>query len=377
MKVRNILFALSSLFIAVSCSMDEDIDNVGEEIQAQSETTAEFEISLATGNGVSTKGSTVEIPKNEDGSDKTEDANGNESSVVRCFLAVFECSNGQVSEDSEPIATQWYENSANNTFDKIWPIEESNSLRHQLGTHVILKVSNDPSKRKDLKFVAVAQVNPNSGAYAETSSLNALKAAATYGALMNTVLLENPTVFVKVGEKILEGKSIKTTDKLIYEHTPTSCNQVEIGVRQRSAAVELAEFKVWDESGKTIATEKNITGVRLGNVVLQSKVRGAATDDIADAYGYAPRGTRFYTYATSEDKTYLSIQYKINDAEYERSYTIKSPGDSGGTPIERVDAGKLYKLYVTITHHTEDIRFVVDDWISNYIELGPIDPEMK
>ena len=364
MKVRNILFALSSLFIAVSCSMDEDIDNVGEEIQAQSETTAEFEISLATGNGVSTKGSTVEIPKNEDGSDKTEDANGNESSVVRCFLAVFECSNGQVSEDSEPIATQWYENSANNTFDKIWPIEESNSLRHQLGTHVILKVSNDPSKRKDLKFVAVAQVNPNSGAYAETSSLNALKAAATYGALMNTVLLENPTVFVKVGEKILEGKSIKTTDKLIYEHTPTSCNQVEIGVRQRSAAVELAEFKVWDESGKTIATEKNITGVRLGNVVLQSKVRGAATDDIADAYGYAPRGTRFYTYenpATSEDKTYLSIQYKINDAEYERSYTIKSPGDSGGTPIERVDAGKLYKLYVTITHHTEDIRFVVDD----------------
>ena len=65
--------------------MDEDIDNVGEEIQAQSETTAEFEISLATGNGVSTKGSTVEIPKNEDGSDKTEDANGNESSVVRCF----------------------------------------------------------------------------------------------------------------------------------------------------------------------------------------------------------------------------------------------------------------------------------------------------
>lgn len=229
-------------------------------------------------------------------------------------------------------------------------------------------------------FVAVAQVNPNSGAYAETSSLNALKAAATYGELMNTVLLENPTVFVKVGEKTLDGKSITTTDKLIYEHTPTSCNQVEIGVRQRSAAVELAEFKVLDESGKTIATEENITGVRLGNVVLQSKVRGAATDDIADAYGYAPRGTRFYTYenpATSEDKTYLSIQYKINDAEYERSYTIKSPGDSGGTPVERVDAGKLYKLHVTITHHTEDIRFVVDDWISNIIKLGPIDPEMK
>lgn len=380
MKVRNILFALSALFIAASCSMDEDIDNVGEEIQVQSETTAEFEISLAAGNGVSTKGPTAEIPKNEDGSDQTEDANGNESSVVRCFLAVFECSNGQVSEDSEPIATQWYENSANNTFDKIWPIEESNSLRHQLGTHVILKVPNDLSKRKDLMFVAVAQVNPNSGAYAETSSLNALKAAATYGELMNTVLLENPTVFVKVGEKTLDGKSITTTDKLIYEHTPTSCNQVEIGVRQRSAAVELAEFKVLDESGKTIATEENITGVRLGNVVLQSKVRGAATDDIADAYGYAPRGTRFYTYenpATSEDKTYLSIQYKINDAEYERSYTIKSPGDSGGTPVERVDAGKLYKLHVTITHHTEDIRFVVDDWISNIIKLGPIDPEMK
>lgn len=63
MKVRNILFALSALFIAASCSMDEDIDNVGEEIQVQSETTAEFEISLAAGNGVSTKGPTAEIPK--------------------------------------------------------------------------------------------------------------------------------------------------------------------------------------------------------------------------------------------------------------------------------------------------------------------------
>ena len=49
-----------------------------------------------------------------------------------------------------------------------------------------------------------------------------------------------------------------------------------------------------------------------------------------------------------------------------KRYKNKGVGAAG------VEGGKLYKLNVTIGYASEEIRFVIDDWILNTLEVGDI-----
>lgn len=67
--------------------------------------------------------------------------------------------------------------------------------------------------------------------------------------------------------------------------------------------------------------------------------------------------------------TSMKITYKVDGgAEMERTYPIKIDGVGAAG----VEGGKLYKLNVTIGYASEEIRFVIDDWILNTLEVGDI-----
>ena len=59
---------------------------------------------------------------------------------------------------------------------------------------------------------------------------------------------------------------------------------------------------------------------------------------------------------------------KVDGAVMDRTYPIKTkPGDA-----VKVVGGNLYKLSVTIGNASEDIDFVIEDWISNTVNVGDI-----
>ena len=87
-----------------------------------------------------------------------------------------------------------------------------------------------------------------------------------------------------------------------------------------------------------------------------------------------PYGTydkiRFYGYDNTDtsNQTSMKIIYKVDGVVMDRTYPIKTkPGNE-----VKVVGGNLYKLYVTIGNASEDIEFVIEDWISNTVNVGDI-----
>lgn len=90
MKIKNIIEVLCFLFIALSCSMEDDIlsgvDTKGSAGIDATEVYASLDISLLVGNAnVTTKSSELTGPTNGTEEDMTE----NEKSVSNCYIAIF------------------------------------------------------------------------------------------------------------------------------------------------------------------------------------------------------------------------------------------------------------------------------------------------
>ena len=67
-------------------------------------------------------------------------------------------------------------------------------------------------------------------------------------------------------------------------------------------------------------------------------------------------------------QTFMKITYKVDGAVMDRTYPIKTkPGDA-----VMVVGGNLYKLSVTIGNASEDIDFLIEDWIPNTLSVGEI-----
>ena len=349
MKLKNIISIVSFLFIVVACSMEEDtmMNDINKEVQESSKAVATFNISFSTPAqaGVQTRSSSISSGESVLGTE-------NEYSVRNCYVAVFDAVAGNL------LASCW------NGKDEMGTGSISDKLvTYSLNKTITIKVPEKETDRPKLRFVAVAQINPNEGQYAEMSSLEDLQNCTTYDDLMNCPLQEQPTVLVKVGEVIMSDYNATTSV------VNNISSKVEIPVYQRSAAVELTSFEV--ENGNDVS----VVGLQLINVALTAKVKGAITDDIENPYPMYGRDTRFYAYenpATNSTKTKLVIIYKTGGVEYERTYTIKTPANNNLGYVESVEAGKLYKLHVKITHVSEDVIFEIVDWIPNTIDLGEI-----
>jgi len=79
---------------------------------------------------------------------------------------------------------------------------------------------------------------------------------------------------------------------------------------------------------------------------------------------------RFYGYDNTDtsNQTSMKIIYKVDGVVMDCTYPIKTkPGNE-----VKVVGGNLYKLYVTIGNASEDIEFVIEDWISNTVNVGDI-----
>lgn len=358
MKIKNILALVCFLCIGVSCSMEDDIlndvDTKGSDTNI-ADTEAVFSISLS-GNGPMTKAGEKEDPNID---------TSTEASISNCFVAIIEGEN--------VLSSYWFETADLQA--------SSESFTTEIKRHMIVKV---PSKNPPtLSAYAVANLS------AETASR--LLACKTLNGIKNVELAEPPTLLVKVGGQPIGA--YKTTSQLAT-HDDANCNKVTIPVSQRAAAFELAFFKVVDASKEKVIGQypevKNVevVSVQMLNIKQGAKVVGEYGDSFLDMTDIrkpsdvnpmdpdkAPYGTydkiRFYGYDNTDANTLTSmkITYKVDGgAEMERTYPIKIDGVGAAG----VEGGKLYKLNVTIGYASEEIRFVIDDWILNTLEVGDI-----
>ena len=357
MKIKNILALLCFLCIGVSCSMEDDILNnvdmggVGTNI---ANTEAVFAFSLSGNSSMTKAGEITENPN---------DVTSTESSISNCFVAII--------KDDNVLSSYWYATSDLQT--------SSESFTTDIKRHMIVKV---PSDKPALTAYAVANLTQ--------TTADKLLACTTIAGIRDVELAE-PNFLVKVGEQPIG--SYKTTTQLAT-HDDVNCNKITIPVSQRVAAFELASFKVVDTSKEKVDGEYpvvpnvEVVSVQMLNIKLSAKVVGEygssfsgvddnilkptdvnQSDPKKDIYGTYDK-IRFYGYDNTDvdRQTSMKITYKVDGAVMDRTYPIKTkPGDA-----VKVVGGNLYKLSVTIGNASEDIDFVIEDWIPNTLSVGDI-----
>lgn len=374
MKIKNILAALCFLCIGVSCSMEDDIlndvDSSTLDTKSEAYDYAFFDISLSTyGNSLQTKTDLKEL--------EPEDPTGSESVVNNCFIAI-------VDEDGGVIANYFADN---------WPAGATQStgdiVGKKLTKHVTIKVPKGESP--NLKFVAFAQI----GTY--TTDVDRLRACTTMNKLEEEILMTHPNTYVKTGEITVEQlkadalkKGEDWTLKLSSQnltHTDESCNVVTIPVSQRAARIQLDEFHVADVDDANVV----VTGLQILNTCRYTYMYSEYTGDdrFEETFIYVPGGiipgtgvdgvpeSRYGTYEEARFRVYentdesnptsLKISYTVNGIPAERTYAIKTPVNSEYKKY--VLAGHVYKLYVTVSHSSSDINYVISDWKGNTLTL--------
>lgn len=343
--------------IGVSCSMEDDILNnvdmggVGTNI---ANTEAVFAFSLSGNSSMTKAGEITENPN---------DVTSTESSISNCFVAII--------KDDNVLSSYWYATSDLQT--------SSESFTTDIERHMIVKV---PSDKPALTAYAVANLTQ--------TTADKLLACTTIAGIRDVELAE-PNFLVKVGEQPIG--SYKTTTQLAT-HDDVNCNKITIPVSQRVAAFELASFKVVDTSKEKVDGEYpvvpnvEVVSVQMLNIKLSAKVVGEygssfsgvddnilkptdvnQSDPKKDIYGTYDK-IRFYGYDNTDvdRQTSMKITYKVDGAVMDRTYPIKTkPGDA-----VKVVGGNLYKLSVTIGNASEDIDFVIEDWIPNTLSVGGI-----
>lgn len=358
MKIKNILALLCFLCIGVSCSMEDDILNnvdmggVGTNI---ANTEAVFAFSLSGNSSMTKAGEITENPN---------DVTSTESPISNCFVAII--------KDDNVLSSYWYATSDLQT--------SSESFTTDIKRHMIVKV---PSDKPALTAYAVANLTQ--------TTADKLLACTTIADIQDVELAEHPNFLVKVGEQPIG--SYKTTTQLAT-HDDGNCNKITIPVSQRVAAFELASFKVVDTSKEKVGGEYpvvpnvEVVSVQMLNIKLSAKVVGEygssfsgvddnilkptdvnQSDPKKDIYGTYDK-IRFYGYDNTDvdRQTSMKITYKVDGAVMDRTYPIKTkPGDA-----VKVVGGNLYKLSVTIGNASEDIDFVIEDWIPNTLSVGDI-----
>ena len=329
MKIKNILALLCFLCIGVSCSMEDDILNnvdmggVGTNI---ANTEAVFAFSLSGNSSMTKAGEITENPN---------DVTSTESSISNCFVAII--------KDDNVLSSYWYATSDLQT--------SSESFTTDIKRHMIVKV---PSDKPALTAYAVANLTQ--------TTADKLLACTTIAGIRDVELAE-PNFLVKVGEQPIG--SYKTTTQLAT-HDDVNCNKITIPVvpNVEVVSVQMLNIKL---SAKVVGEYgSSFSGVD-DNILKPTDVN--QSDPKKDIYGTYDK-IRFYGYDNTDvdRQTSMKITYKVDGAVMDRTYPIKTkPGDA-----VKVVGGNLYKLSVTIGNASEDIDFVIEDWIPNTLSVGDI-----
>lgn len=360
MKTINTLSILFFLLIAVACSSESDsiMNDIDKEVAGSTERIAMFDFTFS-GKNIQTRGSDV----SEGGSQPANVTTSTEATISNCFIAAL-------NENGKVLASFFYSTNFLSQKENVATINE----------HMILKVP--AGKLPTLRFYAVTNLYDD--------SKNELLACTSLGAIEQVTLNdETPNQLVKVGISE-ELNNYKTSPSIDAHGGNDGCTSVTINVFQRSAAIELAEFKVIgadNEEIKAVVESLQLIN-RKEKAKVVGEVEGAVTNSSAifkpgDENEMDPTGDgvyntykdiRFYAYDNSsqDNKTSLKITYNVNGVSYDRTYTIKTPGKG-----EVIVGGNLYQLHVTIKNVSEDIYFDVKDWVPYTINLGDIEGTFK
>lgn len=374
MRLRNILSVLCFLFVAVACSMEDDILNdLDTPTPEKADSYAVFDISLLTGENVSTKSSTSSYE--EEGEAPTP----SENTVNNCFIAV-------INEAGDVIANYYANNYPSGTSVSTGEIQSK-----RIQKHITVKVPE--GEMPNLRFVAFAQI----GDY--TEDVSNLQKCISLKELEEVVLKTHPNTYVKTGsitvnelKENAKKKGEEWTLKLSSQnlvHTDDQCNVVTIPVKQRSARIQLDEFKVIGVGGEY--DDVKVTGLQIQNTCrytfMDSEYKG--NDRFEKSYIYVPDGlipgtgenevkaryygkyfdARFYVYENKESNqpTSLRISYTYNDGKEDGvcEFTIKSPNENGYADM--VLANHVYKLSVEIKNATVNVgvKCATLDWQYN------------
>lgn len=367
MRLKNTLSVLCFLFVAVACSMEDDILNdLDTPTSAKTDSYAVFDISLLTEDKASTKASISE--------EESEPTTPSEGTVGNCFIAV-------VDEGGNVIANYYANNYPDGSRENTGEI-----VKKKIQTHIKVKVPEGESP--NLQFVAFAQL----GDY--TTDPSDLQQCTSLNDLKKIVLKTHPNTAVKIGSitvKELEEQNpdwtLKTSSQNLIDE---QCNTVTIPVKLRSARIQLDAFKVLGAMGAYKDVE--VTGLQIQNTCrytyMDSEYKGA--DRFEDTFIYIPYGlipgrvegsvnpkdyygeyneARFYVYENTDSNapTSLKINYTYNNGEVGVcEFTIKSPDDNNQDGYaDKVLANHLYKLDVTIKNATVNVgvKCVTRDWI--------------
>lgn len=409
MKAINTLSVLIFFLVAVACSSESDtiMNDIDKEVATTSEVYASVDFSfITTRTGATTKASSSAV------ADEAETATDTESSISNCYIAVFEYSG---SAAGKYLGSRFYESGQ---------IQSLTSSSYEMNGGLIFKIPENVSERKDLLFVAIANVN--NGTIPTSEEI-------TYSRLMGLTLTENPTVLVKVGEikleknddgdYLLDSKKCIQISKNISDlgkdetkaESSVSYANVVIPVKQRTAAIMLKSFTLKkDASGEEGSTpmDVTITNVMLSNTKMLGKVSGElsaysgfdyelfASDPANlnsingfdnwggyEAYNNALKETsedinkyRFYTYenTSEQEKVSMNIAYDYTTSDGKKisktfSFTIKSPSDHGF--VEEVWANHLYEISVEITNEVASVG--VECYTQDWKDGGSYNAELR
>ena len=353
MKIKNIIEVLCFLFIALSCSMEDDIlsgvDTKGSAGIDAKEVYASLDLSLLVGNAnVTTKSSELTGPTNGTEEDMTE----NEKSVSNCYIAIFK-----------------YDSKTKNVGDFLTSYYSSNG---SISESLIFKISKDKSERTDLKIVVIAN------AAASVSKYDLVSAGKiSYADLKGKTLVEAPGAFVKVGETEIQkgdegnypddkgGVYVNISEKILNLEQPAH-TPVEIKLIQRTAAIMLRQFKILKSNGSAY-DDVAITCLSLENCKAIGKVAGEVSsgENLYVSQSVDDSAKRLYSYenTTTSQPTTLKIDYVYNNGETGScSFPIKSRLNETSGPSLAVWAGYLE---VTLRNATVDVavKCVTQDWI--------------
>lgn len=398
MKIKTIISSICLMLLAISCSMDDDdmLNDVGGIIAQESGTDmyAGFSFDLTSGAGLSTKTITDE-GKDSDYSE----SQANELKVEKCFVVV---ANGD-----EILGNRMY------TEHEI----SGDNSEYTLSTHITVKV---PANKPPLTVFVIGYYKDSFDSKCWNKNMTenvSLSSFTSLSALENSVLGKKEvggtsgnslSDYIKTGKETITG--YYASDKMADFHNKEHCSAVHIPLTLRAAAIELMSFTLFGanttaeqrkepntyasvalsttrKDGKSTTTNKGnpikaeeirafVTDVEIDEQVIntvlspdQDELINKVTEPTSFLKAYEskedkesshPLNHRFYSYENTKEETKVTIKYQVNNVPGECTFVI---GEK-----DRIQAGHLYQLHVTIINTTATLKLVTSDWKYNKVE---------
>ncbi|WFE86725.1 hypothetical protein [Parabacteroides chongii] len=360
MKLRNIILAISLIFVAFSCSMEDDtiMNDVENGIAEESEMFTAINFGLTTSDMTTKSKTTVGAADSQDADDK-------EMTVSSYDIFLL--------EDNNVIGI----------------IRKGGDVSSETSDGITLKNSEFVTKYKDGRTIT-AYVVVNATTYKSDAitddPFNTIKIGDSKEDIEQTEIFGHLTAesLVKVGETsfIIDGTFPKS--KSVNVGSPKSIN---VEVKHVAARLEFSKFNVIDKGG--VVEEKNLNpctvnllAAEFRNIQEKGLLNGAGANafskkvisfkaeqsPILTAYSYRNDG---YDDQYVELYIKFSVEYNGHAKEYEKTYVVNPKSDNKGSVL----GGNLYKIVVNMEVSPKwvdaNITLTTEDWFSH--DLGEVD----